>query len=617
MNACGLTGKEVASLPETLPRGVQGFAGAFRLKNAEERFNGLLLRRYLAAWLVILPACVRCCVGTAAEVRTEANVPVEVSFTAQRSHAGLPNEVVLDVVFNEPDGTTRRVPAFWLGGSDWKVRYASATPGVHRWRSECVDQQDAGLHGLTGTVEVVPYVGDNPLFKHGPVRIAADRRHFMHADGTPFFWLGDTWWMGLTKRLEWPGDFHTLAVDRRAKGFNVVQIVAGLYPDMPAFDVRGANEAGFPWETNYARLRPEYFNAADRRIAYLAEQGLVPCIVGAWGYHLPWLGAEKMRRHWREIIARWGAWPVVWCAAGETTMPFYLSSTKAADTERQQCEWTDIIRFIHATDPFGRLVTCHPSQTARASVTDPSVLDFDMQQTGHGSPAWKHALLARQGWEVKPVMPTISGEARYEALEIRPTLTAREVREAFWAHLISSGCAGHTYGANGIWQVNRRGQPYGPSPGGNNWGTTPWDDAMRLPGSEQLSLARGFLAALPWSQFVPQPDSAAWAEPEKAPAPGDLIGAPKGAARAGASGDDTSAPYTCGIGDRLRLVYVLEPRAVSVCALRSSARYRLTLFDPVTGQRAPTAPVTTGANGQLRVEPPPHGHDWVLLLEAE
>ena len=59
---------------------------------------------------------------------------------------------------------------------------------------------------------------------------------------------------------------------------------------MPAFDPRGANEAGFPWEKDYARIRPEYFNQADQRLFYLVDQGFVPCIVGAWGYHLPWLG---------------------------------------------------------------------------------------------------------------------------------------------------------------------------------------------------------------------------------------------------------------------------------------------------------------------------------------
>jgi len=78
--------------------------------------------------------------------------------------------------------------------------------------------------------------------------------------------------------------------DRKEKGFNVIQIVAGLYPDMPPFDPRGANEAGYPWKTNYTGIRPEYFDAADQRLGYLVEQGFTPCIVGAWGYFIPWMG---------------------------------------------------------------------------------------------------------------------------------------------------------------------------------------------------------------------------------------------------------------------------------------------------------------------------------------
>lgn len=432
---------------------------------------------------------------------------VELPFTASRSRGDPFNEVTLDVVFSDPAGRKLRVPAFWAGKNVWKVRYASPLQGTHTFRSECQEAQDTGLHGIAGKVEVTPYTGKNPLFLHGALRVADDKRHFAYADGTPFFWLGDTWWMGLTKRLAWPEDMQALAADRLAKGFNVIQIVAGLYPDMPAFDERGANEAGFPWERDYARLRPEYFDAADRRIIFLAEQGLVPCVVGAWGYHLPWLGSEKMKQHWRNIIARWSALPVVWCAAGETTMPFYLSKNPAAESGLQKREWTNVMRYIRDMDPFHRLVTCHPSQTARSSVTDPKVLDFDMQQTGHGSPAPQHAALALAGWRTEPVMPVISGEARYEALEIRPTLTATDARQAFWAHIINNGCAGHTYGANGIWQVNGREVPYGNSPGGNNWGTTPWDKAMRLPGSAQLGAARRLIESLPeWQRLEPRPE---------------------------------------------------------------------------------------------------------------
>ncbi len=71
---------------------------------------------------------------------------------------------------------------------------------------------------------------------------------------------------GSVHRLHFPDEFKTLAADRVQKGFNVIQIVAGLYPDMPAFDQRGANEAGFPWTKDYRSIRPEYFDAADRRI---------------------------------------------------------------------------------------------------------------------------------------------------------------------------------------------------------------------------------------------------------------------------------------------------------------------------------------------------------------
>jgi hypothetical protein len=165
-------------------------------------------------------------------------------------------------------------------------------------------------------MEVSPYAGDNRLFKHGPLRIDNARRHFEHADGTPFFWLGDTWWMGLCSRLRWPDDFQTLTADRLQKGFTAIQIIAGLYPDMPAFDPRGANEAGFPWEANYTRINPAYFEMADVRIRYLIDSGLVPCIVACWGYFLPLMGVSKVKQHWRYLIARWGAYPVVWCLAG-------------------------------------------------------------------------------------------------------------------------------------------------------------------------------------------------------------------------------------------------------------------------------------------------------------
>ena len=150
------------------------------------------------------------------------NQMTEWSFTSRGTCDDPFNDVELDVVFTGPDGEERTVPAFWAGGRTWKVRYASPEAGRHAWRSVCSDTSDTGLHGREGELEVVPYEGGNPLWRHGPLRRSSDGRYLEHADGTPFFWLADTWWMGFCRRLSWPGDFQALTADRVRKGFTAV-----------------------------------------------------------------------------------------------------------------------------------------------------------------------------------------------------------------------------------------------------------------------------------------------------------------------------------------------------------------------------------------------------------
>ena len=477
--------------------------------------------RFLPAWIVpclrrpLLLLCGCLLTGSLARgaaVRTEANVPVELAFTAQTAWADPFNEVEVDLVVTTPRGVTLRVPAFWAGGRVWKARYASSERGTHRYRTEARPAGDAGLHGITGSIEIAAYRGANPLYRHGPLRVAADRRHLEQADGTPFFWLGDTWWMGLCHRLEWPGEFQRLAADRRAKGFNVIQIVAGLYPDMPPFDPRGANEAGFPWETNYARMQPAYFDAADARLAHLVDAGFTPCVVGAWGYFLPWMGVEKAKQHWRYLIGRWGAWPVVWCVAGEANLPYYLAKGFPYHDTNQVRGWSEVARYVRATDPFHRLVTIHPTGigrlSARNAITDVGLLDIDMLQTPHGE---REAVpptvrTVRESYLDQPVMPVINGEASYEMLNDR--IAAAWPRAMFWICMLN-GAAGHTYGANGIWQCNRRDQPHGASPHGGSYGRIAWDEAMNLAGSRQVALGKRLLSRYPWTRLTPMPDAAA------------------------------------------------------------------------------------------------------------
>ena len=403
--------------------------------------------------------------------------------------------------FTAPDGSKTSVPAFQKADGLHYARYASAAVGTHA----CVTGD-----GAATTFEVVPYSGDNPLYKHGAVRAAANRRHLEHEDGTPFFYLADTWWMGLCKRLTSDG-FAELAADRVAKGFTAVHIVAGLYPDMHPFDPRGANDAGFPWDEKFTTLNPTYFDAADARIKRLVESGLAPVIVGCWGFFAKFAGVDVIKRHWEHLVARWAAYPVIWCAAGEATMPFYtdpdLASGKLSMQALQEllrANWTDIAGHLRAYDPFRRLVTIHPTQNGHEQVNDESLLDLDWLQTGHqGAISLQPTLKMVKAALDRRAMPVVNSEVCYEGIG---GSSHADVQRYLFASNVLLGCCGHGYAANGIWQVNSRAEPYGPSPHGASWGDTPWEDAMRLPGSAHIGHIKRFLMAFDWWRFEPHPE---------------------------------------------------------------------------------------------------------------
>jgi hypothetical protein len=520
---------------------------------------------------------------------------MEWTYSSGKAYADPWNDVEVEVVFADPQGHEQRVPAFWSGEQDWKIRYAPPAPGRYTYRTVSSDETNPDLNGQTGTLEVSSYSGRNPLIKHGPLRVASNRRYFEHADGTPFFWLGDTWWMGLCGRLRWPEDFQRLAADRVEKGFTVIQIVAGLYPDMAPFDRRGANEAGFPWEIDYARINPHYFDMADLRIQYLVDSGLVPCIVGCWGYFLPLMGIAKMKQHWRYLVARWGAYPVIWCLAGEGSMPYYLSQTKSEDAAFQKRGWTEVGRYVRDIDPYHHPITIHPSASARDTVEDPSILDFDMLQTGHSDRASiPNTVKQLTGSLLKsPQMPALVGEVCYEGIL---EASRQEVqRFMFWTSMLN-GAAGHTYGANGVWQVNTESQPFGASPHGRSYGDTPWQIAYRLPGSRHLSLGKKLLMRYPWWRFEPHPE---WVEPHW-------------------NEKNYILPYAAGIPNEVRIVFLPPmwdpPRLKN---LEPGVSYRAFYYNPSTGKEQEAVNVMPDTAGSWVPPIQPSFADWVIVLERK
>ncbi len=61
------------------------------------------------------------------------------------------------------------------------------------------------------------------VFMHGRIKVSGNGHFLQHADGTPFFWLGDTGWE-LFHRLTLE-EINLYFNNRTQKGFNVIQAV--------------------------------------------------------------------------------------------------------------------------------------------------------------------------------------------------------------------------------------------------------------------------------------------------------------------------------------------------------------------------------------------------------
>ncbi|HEY7007322.1 MAG TPA: DUF5060 domain-containing protein, partial [Jatrophihabitantaceae bacterium] len=161
---------------------------------------------------------------------------VEISFTAEREYPNAYTDVDVWADFVHDSGTTLRRPAFWDGGSTWRIRFASPVDsGKWRWRSDAT-VGDAGLRGVTGTIRVSAEDTDHRFYRHGFWRMSAGGRSLVHADGTPAVLVADTAWALPWRATE--ADAVEYARDRSAKGFNAALLMS-VQPDMHA---RGPRE---------------------------------------------------------------------------------------------------------------------------------------------------------------------------------------------------------------------------------------------------------------------------------------------------------------------------------------------------------------------------------------
>jgi Protein of unknown function (DUF4038)/Domain of unknown function (DUF5060)/Putative collagen-binding domain of a collagenase len=564
------------------------------------------------------------------------NVPLELEMHVSVGSADPFFDVEPTVVVTGESGELV-VPAFWAGDDEFRARVALPAVGSYHFRWQGLPSPGRGPSPDEGDIEVRPYDGSNPLFRHGRIRVRADRRRFEHADGTPFFWLGDTQWQMFTTKFDYPAEFATLESDREQKGFSVVQAVAGPlsgFLEEEAWHADQHNDGGTPWLEGWSTINPAYFDDVDRKVAGLVEHGMVPCLVGMWGYWLPIMGRDRVERHWRYLVARYGALPVVWCLGGEVQMPSYVNQREGgdaliADTREQAEGWTQLARLVRRIDAHRNLITTHPAATdhmpgavpdelppgvrtisgsGRSVLLHDDALDFDMLQPGHFGYQMLDTMVdvVNAALRQDPPMPVVNGETNYEG--IAGSCWSDLQRFQFWTTM-ADGAAGYTYGAAGIWQfwsVDSFSKG-GDSELMEDAGGGPWQEVMHLPGSTELGIGKRFFESMPWHQFEPI------SEPE-------------------AEKRGRGSSFACGIPGVVSVYYIpsgLEPD--HLCGIlhggeRRNFWWRLVLpievpdgefeaywFDPRTGEEQAIGPVVP-EDGSWTPPAKPSLLDWVLVV---
>lgn len=357
-------------------------------------------------------------------------------------------------------------------------------------------------------------------------------KHYLVRNGKPFFWLADTWWYGATKRMKWPEPFKTLVRDRKKKGFSVIQIVVGFPPEADITSKEAKNSGGAPFDSS-GKINHKYFDEVDKKISYMVEIGLVPCIVGGWGQHIDILGVDKIKELWQEIVARYSKYPVIFCLTGELdafdprlpansskpptiflakqalgilpnsmrekiikmrrAVKAILSSKKDKARLKSRIEkWQEIAEFIKKINYDKHLIIAHVSQkvTADNLLEHPDWLSIDSIQSGHS----KDAIPFMVSSILNSKKMIINLEPWYEG--ILGNFNDYYQRVAFWLCILS-GAKGHSYGAHGIWQMADNDNFM------KHWGNSDWREAINFPGAVQLGKSVKFLQNYDWWKMSP------------------------------------------------------------------------------------------------------------------
>lgn len=194
----------------------------------------------------------------AAAYTTETWKAVDIVLHSSKSYTNSYTDVEISAAFVGPGGVGLTIPGFWDGGNTWKIRFAPTVAGNWSYATLASDQGDTGLHGQTGTVASLPYSGSLDIYKHGFVKADSSNRYLTYNDGTPFYWLADTHWMGLSYRerwgasndARWSSEYKGMVDKRVDQGYSVYQMNFFAFEQGDVAASGTYNEGGHVWNYN-------------------------------------------------------------------------------------------------------------------------------------------------------------------------------------------------------------------------------------------------------------------------------------------------------------------------------------------------------------------------------
>lgn len=434
-----------------------------------------------------------------------------------------------------------------------------------------------------------PWAGKSVDFTHGKLMISPNRRFVIHADGTPFFYLGDTAWE-LFHRLN-EEDVERYLENRRAKGFTVVQAV--ILAELDGLNTPNRYGHTPLHDNNPETPNEDYFQWVDKVIRIAESKGIYIGLLPTWG---------------DKVDPQWGRGPVIFTPQNATIYGKYLGQRYKNNPNIIWINggdrpgggdnypiWDAFAKAIKAEDP-NHLMTYHPMGERSSShwFHNAEWLDFNMCQTGHAQRSYDtYRQLVVADYNRTPVKPCLDGEPRYEdhpvswMPETYGWFDHVDVRQTLYWNLFS-GAFGHTYGCHPIWQFKAdNDEPVG-------YVRHNWTEVIDLEGAHDLIHARRLLQAYDFISRVPDQD---------------IIITPQNYAT------DVAVATR---GKDYAFVYFPNgnPVEVKLDKIPQATQINLQWYNPRDGQYTPIE--THNAQGTWEAVPPKsgRGNDWILVMKT-